>query len=100
MEGRKESKYNLAGICANCGKPVKIELTIATELIETNEGKGTEGKDNDGKTKIAGVDAEVTESGDIRPADAKGPAGTKDSVPEPTDSGKSKADKRSGGKTK
>lgn len=30
MEGRKEVKYNLQGICPECGKLIKLELTIAT----------------------------------------------------------------------
>ena len=32
MEGRKENKYNLSGICPQCGKLLKVELVVATEL--------------------------------------------------------------------
>ncbi len=100
MEGRKESKYNLAGICPKCGDTIKVELVIATSLIETNEGKGTEGKDN-GKPKDTGKSgSKEAESGNIRPDNGKEPTGTKSSVPESEDTGKTKATKGTGGKTK
>ena len=100
MEGRKESKYNLAGICANCGKPVKIELTIATELIETDEGKSTEEEYDDIGPETKAVLERDAKGTDVRPADTKGATGTTSSTFKSADSGKSKANKRSGSKAK
>ena len=100
MEGRKESRYNLAGTCPECGKLIKVEHIIAVDIVEPGTTTKVEEKDNAETKGLAEKPSEPTESADVRPADTKGPAGTESSVPEPTDSGKSKTDKRSGGKTK
>lgn len=100
MEGRKENRYNLTGICPECGKLLKVELIIATELVEQGTTTKTEEKDNVGSKTDDGKPPVSTESADVRPDNPEGKTGTTNSVPKPTDSGKSKADKRSGGKTK
>ena len=100
MEGRKESKSNLAGICPKCGDTIKVELTIATELIETNEGKGTEEKDNakgrNSSSKVAGQ----TEGAGIRHDSKSGNITATSGNAEPADSEKTTGTKKAGGKTK
>ena len=97
MEGRKENKYNLTGICPECGKLIKVEHTIAVDLVETGKTTETEGKDNDGRGNSEESKDSRPESADVRPADTKGPAGTESSTDQPTDPGKSKTNKRTGG---
>ena len=122
MEGRKESKYNLAGTCPECGKLIKVEHIIAVDIVEpgtttkveekdnvagseiqsekTDKTNSKEGKDNADEAIHEGSTGKGTEGAGVRPDNPKGTTGTENSVPEPTDSGKSKANKRSGGKTK
>ena len=45
MDGRKESKYNLAGTCPECGKLIKVEHIICVNLVETGTTTKTEDKD-------------------------------------------------------
>ena len=97
MEGRKENRYNLSGICPKCGDLLKVELTVATELVEIGTTTKTEGKDErEGRPNEEAVNKDA-ESADVRPADTKGPAGTASGTDKPADSGKSKRNKKTGG---
>ncbi len=100
MEGRKESRYNLAGTCPECGKLIKVEHIICVDIVEPGTTTKVEEKDNAGKENSGKSGTKETESADVRPDNPEGKTGPTNSVPEPTDSGKSKANKRSGGKTK
>ena len=97
MEGRKENKYNLSGICPQCGKLLKVEIVVATELVDTGTTTETEGKDNVGEGNSGETSDKNAESADVRPADTKGPAGTASGTDKPADSGKSKRNKKTGG---
>ena len=97
MEGRKESKYNLAGICAECGKPIKIELTIATELVENGTTKETEGKDNGLGNRIEEKQNEEPKSESVRHDREQGNPAKTSGDTEPTDSEKSAGTKKTGG---
>lgn len=98
MEGRKENKYNLSGICPECGKLIKLELVVATELVEHTDAKELEAKVNAGKREAEGREAVGEESGDVRPADATPTTGEPGPGPAAADSGKGKRAKKAGGK--
>lgn len=100
MPENTSTDYRLNAICPKCGELQTIVITIKSTVKEAPEEKETEGKDNVDNSKDTNGKGEQPESPGVRPADTKGSAGTKDSVPEPTDSGKNKADKHAGGKHK
>ncbi len=100
MEKSTSTDFNLYVVCPHCNKLVDVGFNIKTGFKEAEPETKTEGKDNAGQEKTELVSNRKAESGDVRPDNPKGTTGTKDSVSEPTDSGKSKADKRTGGKTK
>ena len=100
MEGRKENKYNLSGICPKCGDLLKVELTVATELVEIGTTTKTEGKDNAVGKNIEHSEGNVTESSDVRPADTKGPAGSTSADDQPGYSKKGGRNKKTGGGAK
>jgi len=97
MEGRKENKYNLTGICPKCGDLIKIELVIATELVDTGTTTKPEGKDNGSNEDIKGNGAEHAESAGVRPTDTKEPAGTTSPDNQPGYSKKGGRNKKTGG---
>jgi len=98
MEGRKENKYNLNGVCPECGKLFKVELVIATELVETEESKKAEAKADGEKGEPERPGESPAESGNVRPAD--GEAGTGEARPGPAadDPAKGKRPKKAGGR--
>ncbi len=100
MEGRKESRYNLAGTCPECGKLIKVEHIICVDIVEPGTSTKVEGKTNAGQTGTADKKEVPSESGSVRPADTEGPAGTTDSADKPGNTGKSKPNKKTGGKHK
>ncbi len=100
MEGRKESRYNLAGTCPECGKLIKVEHIIAVDIVEPGTTTKVEGKPNAEQTKSQGTGSNTTESVDVRSTDGAGQSATTDKPVQPSDSGKSKRDKKAGGKTK
>ena len=100
MEGRKENKYNLSGICPQCGTLLKVELVVATELVEIGTTTETEGKDNGDNAIIDSKPDRQQESGDVRPADTKGPAGTASTDNQPGYSKKGGRNKKTGGGAK
>ena len=97
MEGRKENKYNLSGICPQCGTLLKVELVVATELVEVGSTTKTEGKGNGGNGKIEYTNDSHTESADVRPADTKRPAGTTSADNQPANPKKGGRNKKTGG---
>jgi len=97
MEGRKENKYNLSGICPKCGDLLKVELTVATELVEIGTTTKTEGKDNAAEGNRERNESGTTESADVRPADTKRPAGTTSADNQPGYSKKGGRNKKTGG---
>jgi len=101
MPESTENKYRLQAICPKCGELEIIEITVNSMLAHEVKPKETEGKDNAGTTTTDIKGNINAESADVRPNNPKGETGSTDSVPEPTDSGKSKANKRAGsGKAK
>jgi len=98
MEGRKENKYNLSGICPQCGKLLKVELVVATELVETGTTKAKEELPDANKGESEGTSTSSDEGDSVRPADETGPAGTADTADKPVHSGKGKRDKKAGGR--
>ena len=97
MEGRKENKYNLSGICPECGKLVKVEIIVATELVETGSTIEKEGKIDGIHDRKQFEEDKLAESTDLRPINTEGPAGTASGTDKPADSGKSKRNKKTGG---
>ena len=97
MEGRKENKYNLSGICPKCGDLLKVELTVATELVEIGTTTKTEETDNGEKGEAAESRNRFAKIADLRPADTKGPAGTASADNQPAYSKKGGRNKKLGG---
>ena len=97
MEGRKENKYNLSGICPQCGKLLKVEIVVATELVDTGTTTETEGKDNAENQPAGNAEENKPESADVRPADEKGPAGSTSADNQPAYSKKGVRNKKTGG---
>ena len=100
MEGRKESKYNLVGTCPECGKLIKVEHVISVDLVETGTTTKVEEKEDEASGNSKSNQNEGAEGADVRPADEKGPAGTASGTNQPADSGKTKSNKKAGGKHK
>ncbi len=100
MEGRKESKYNLAGTCPECGKLIKVEHIICVDIVEPGTSKKVEGKNNAENQPAGNAEENKPESTDVRPDNPKGKTGTGNSEIQSADSGNSKENKRPGGKTK
>ena len=100
MEGRKESRYNLAGTCPECGKLIKVEHIICVDLVEQGTTTKVEGKDDvETGSSNEGKDG-VPESAGVRPAVDKGQTATTGEPVQPGDTGKSKRDKKAGGRHK
>ena len=97
MEGRKENKYNLSGICPKCGDLLKVELTVATELVEIGTTTKTEGKDNAENQPAGNAEENKPESADVRPADEKGPAGSTSADNQPANPKQGGRNKKTGG---
>ncbi len=100
MEGRKEVKYNLQGICPECGKLIKLELTIATELVEEGTTKKTEAKTDETNKETGRANGSAAESEGVQSDRAEGEPGTTDAVDKPADSKKGTGNKKAGGKAK
>ena len=97
MEGRKENKYNLSGICPQCGKLLKVEIVVATELVDTGTTTETEGKDNAGRQTTETVPDGNEESGSVRPADTERKIGTASADDQPAYTKKGGRNKNTGG---
>ena len=97
MEGRKENKYNLSGICPKCGDLLKVELTVATELVEIGTTTKTEETDNGKQDAIQDSKGATAESASVRPADTKRPAGTASADNQPAYTKKGGRNKKTGG---
>ena len=100
MPNHANTEFRLNVLCPHCDKLVNMDISIKTDFKEAEIEKETEGKANETITRIDRSEKKESESSGVRPDYNTGLTGTKDSIPEPTDSGKSKADKRTGGKTK
>ena len=98
MEGRKENKYNLSGICPQCGKLLKLELVVATELVEEGTTTETEAKEDDSKGKTEGAGGDPAESGPVRPADEAAGPSEPGQDPPANDSKHGKRAKKTGGR--
>lgn len=72
MEGRKENKYNLSGICPGCGKLFRVELIIATELVETGKTTKKEEETDAKEGKPDGSGPSPVKSKAVRRARGKG----------------------------
>ena len=100
MEGRKESKYNLAGTCSECGKLIKVEHIICVDIVEPGTSTKVEEKDNDTGSNNQTSGTAQAESADVRPDSAKGNPAAANRPGKPDDSEKSTGNKKAGGKTK
>ncbi len=100
MEERKEAKYNLYGACAECGKQIKIELTIATELMEKETETEPEGKDDGTDTKREGTDNNEPEVPGVRPDSTEGEPTAGTGADKPADTKKAAGNKKAGWKAK
>ena len=100
MEKNTSSNFRINSICPNCNALVEVRFAIQTDYKEAEPETKPEEKDNAERGKT-GIESEKSNEGaSVQPDNPEGKTGTTDSVPEPTDSGKSKANKRSGGKAK
>ena len=97
MEGRKENKYNLSGICPECGKLIKVELAIATELVETGKTTAKEAESNGLKDTAEGTGSDSGESDNVRPNPEESPTAGPNGPDKPADSGNSAGSKKTGG---
>ena len=97
MDGRKENKYNLSGICPKCGDLLKVELTVATELVEVGSTTKTEGTDNAENQPAGNAEENKPEVADIRPDRKEGELGASDQANKRANQNKSGRNKKTGG---